>query len=131
MSAPALRTHTDAVIAKLEAAGLNVGDADAEGLTAPYAVLYDIPGGRSFGTLENPNDDAELVFQVTCVGETREQSAWVADKAITALLSGLTVSGRSIARVTIDSFPGTFPERDASPPLFTSTPRFRLTTTPG
>lgn len=128
MSVPLLREHTDAVIAKLVGAGLTVGDGESP--EPPGCAVYTIPGGRSYGSLESPNEDADLVYQVTCVGETREQAEWVADKATTALLGGLTVADRHVAQVDIDSFPGTRRDDTASPHVFISTPRFRVTTTP-
>lgn len=133
MSLASLRTHTDAVIDKLEAAGLSVGNAegkDASGgdLSQKYAVVYPIPGGRFFGTLGELNGFAELVYQVTCVGSTSEQALWVADKAMT-LLDGITVTGRRI-RVFLDD-PSGVRRDDAGPDtLFYATPRFRLTSTP-
>ena len=130
MSVPTFRTHTDAVIETLETAGLTVGDADAEGLTVPYVVVYSIPGGRLFGTLDAPHDDGELVYQVSCVGSTREQAEWLVDKAM-ILLQGFDVGGRSVAFVTIDSNPGVRRDDDITPPVFLATPRFRITTTPG
>ena len=124
-----IRKHTDAVIAALEAAGLTVGDADAEGLTPPYAVVYKIDGGEYEGSFENPYEDAELIYQVTCVGVTREQAEWVADKAM-VLLNGLTVADRRIALVSPEGGPGTRPDRDVTPHVWYSTPRFRLKSTP-
>lgn len=129
MSLPLLRKHTDGVIAKLETLTFPIGDAVAPA-SVPCAVVYDIPGGRSYGTLENPNEDADLVYQVTCVGETREQASWVADKVIDALLPGFTVADRHIARVTIDSFPSVRRDESASPHVFIATPRFRVISTP-
>lgn len=133
MSVPVLRKHTDALIATLEAAisggNFTVGDAEAEN-APPTMVVYDIPGGRSYGTVAAPNEDADLVYQVTCVGETREQAEWLADKAISTLLAGFTVTDRSIAQVDIDSFPGVRRDDTVSPNIFIATPRFRVTTTP-
>lgn len=124
-----VRKHTDAVIAKLEAEGLTVGDASAAGLTAPYVVVYTIPGGRVLGTLENPHEDGEIVYQVTCVGTSRKQAEWLSDKA-RVLLDRFPVADRSITFVGQDGFAGVRREDDVSPPLFLSTPRFTVTTTP-
>jgi hypothetical protein len=129
MSIALTRPHTDALLVALRATGLTVGDAQAPGSVPPYAVLYSIPGGRVFGTLADPHGDGEMVFQVTCVGTTREQTQWVTDKAF-AVLSGLSVTGRSIAFVDIDGFPGIQRDDDVQPPLFYSTPRFTITSTP-
>lgn len=122
------RIHTDAIIAALQAAGLIVGDAKNPGVPPPYAVVYPIPGGSRSGSLDDPHEDAELVFQVTCIGSSREQAEWVVDKA-EGILSGVTVTGRRIF-LSVDSNPGVFRDDDVSPPLFQATPRFRLMTTP-
>jgi hypothetical protein len=129
VSVVSLRRHTDAVIALLESAGLTVGDAEAQGLTPPYVTVYSIPGGRVFGTLANPHEDAEIVYQTTCVGTTREQAEWLVDKS-TALLNGFSVAGREITFVDMDGFPGVRRDDDASPPVFVATPRFTVTSTP-
>lgn len=129
MARPSLRVHTDAVLAALEAQGLTVGDADAKGLSGKFCVVYRIPGGESSGPLDAPNDDAELIYQVTCVGDTREQAEWVEDKVMN-LLDGITVEGRSISRVDLDSYDG-IRRDDALPlPRFYATPRFRIYSTP-
>lgn len=124
-----MRKHTDAVIAALETAGLTVGDAEAQGLSAPYVVVYSIPGGRIYGTLENPHEDGNIVYQVTCVGMTREQTDWLVDEVM-VLLDGLTVTGRSIKFVDVDGFPGVRPDNDVSPPVFYATPRFTVSSSP-
>lgn len=124
------RAHTDAVIATLETFDLPVGDAEKPaGDHDRYCVVYPVPGGDLGGTLEEPDDDAELVYQVTCVGTTREQAEWVADKAI-GLLDGVTVADRYTARVYLDSFSGIRRDDSITPPKFIATPRFRLMTTP-
>jgi hypothetical protein len=124
------RIHTDAVIVKLQAAGLTVGDAQAPSNSGPpYCIVYPLPGGDSFGTLQNPNEDADLPFQVTCVGVSRKQAEWVADQTLT-LLGGLSVAGRAIVLVTLDSFGGARPDHDVSPPVYSSTPRYRVKSTP-
>lgn len=81
-----------------------------------------------FGTLGSPHDDARLVYQVTCVGKTREQAGWVADKSMT-LLDLFPVVSRSVTFVDVD-MPGIIRDDKESPPLFYSTPRFTITSTP-
>lgn len=133
MSIAALRPHTDAVITAVETIGKPVGDADAEGLTAPYYVVYPIPGGRRGGTLANPHEDSDIVYQVTCVGETREQTEWLLDEVTEALLgwggSG-AVPGRSITFVDISDHPGVRPDRSVTPPVYFATPRFTISSRP-
>lgn len=125
------RAHTDAIIQTLEALDLPVGDAKRpEGDHNRYCVVYPIPGGEVSGTLEDPNEDAEFVYQVTCVGtKARDQAEWVVDKVL-LLLGGISVADRYVARVFLDSLPGIRRDDEVSPPLFYATPRFRVKTTP-
>lgn len=130
MSLPVIREHTDGVIAALQGFGVTTGDAQAPtGASEKYAVVYAIPGGNAYGTLGARHDDAELIYQVTCVGKDRKQAEWVADKAM-GLLAGFAVTGRSVPVVELESAPGIQRDDTKSPPLFYSTPRFRLFTTP-
>lgn len=125
------RVHTDAVIAALEGFGLVVGDGEAPKDTEPpYVAVYPVPGGGTTGTLANPDDDAFLIYQITCVGVSRQQAEWLEAKAL-ALLGGLQVEGRRIARVALDMHGGIQRDDQAEPPVFYSTPRFRLISTPG
>lgn len=130
MSLPIVRAHTDAVIAALEALGLAVGDAVAPDQDPPYVVVYPIPGGSTTGTLATPDDDAILVYQVTCVGKTREQAEWLADKALILLEGNVAVTGRRVLRVSLDMHGGTQRDDQLTPPVFWSTPRFRIISTP-
>jgi len=129
---PVVREHTDAVIAALEAAGLTVGDAVAPDDTdPPYVVVYAIAGGGSTGTLARPDDDAFLVYQATCVGTSREQAEWLADKALELLgPDAVAVPGRRVCRVSLDMHGGIQRDDNVTPPVFWSAPRFRMTTTP-
>lgn len=135
MSPPLFRDHTAAVVAALDAvAGLVVGRGEmptlAAGADKKYCVVYSIPGGRLSGSLEDAEEDGELVYQVTCVGETNDQAEWVVDKVM-ALLDGIgPVQGRVIPRVALESMPGVFRDESIDPPLFVATPRFRIFTTP-
>ena len=61
----------------------------------PYVVVYDIPGGSFYGPpLAAPEDDAEYLFQTTCVGGTAAQATWMDDQ----------VRGVVIARNATGSF---------------------------
>jgi hypothetical protein len=130
------RIHTDAIIATLEDVEISTGDAigkdDTGGnLIPPYAVVYPMPG-ELMGTLDDPDSDAELVSQVTYVGETREQTEWLRDKGRAALLAGFDVEGRVITRVTVDTV-GEVRRDDATKPktLFYCPERYRIWSTPG
>lgn len=136
MSAIQFRAHTDAVIAALVAGGLLVGDGTApqdggrqeDGSFVQYVVVYRIPGGSRSGNLDDPYGDAEFIYQVTCVGSSRRQAEWLADKA-EVLLAGVTVTGRQIS-VAPHGNPGEAREDDVTPSIFYMTPRYRLRTTP-
>lgn len=132
MTIPIISDHTDAVIAKLQSLGLIVGDAEApEGAEEKYAVVYQIlPSGSFSGTLENPNEDAHLVYQVTCVGRIRAQAEWVLDKAL-GILDGFDgIPERVVSRVIFQGGAGVERDDDQDPPLFYATPRFEIITTP-
>jgi hypothetical protein len=70
----------------------------AAGAVPAYAVVYPDSGMLSgfHRSLTNAGP-TELRYQVTCVGSTPEQAAWMADKMTAALLGGVpTVSGRRV-----------------------------------
>jgi hypothetical protein len=139
------RTHTDAVVAKLVAAGRVVGDADepsaahgwqgAVGQSAfiSYTIVYPLIGGVFDGSLGEPDDDASLIWQLTCVGASRQQAEFEADASLAALVGqSLTVADRSISRVWADLAAGGARRDDtgAGQPLFLSTPRIRVESYP-
>jgi hypothetical protein len=141
-----LRAHTAAVLATLEAAAAatiaEVGDAQqpagaswqgqpGHSQFVPYMVVYPL-GGPFDGTLGDPDDDADLQWQVTCVGETREQTEWLADLCIGALVGKpLTVAGRAVQRVQLDdAAAGVRADDTVQPTVFIATPRFRALSTP-
>lgn len=131
MNLPLIREHTDAVIAALKATDLVVGDAIApEDAVPPYAVVYLIAGGGLGGTLGDPNADATLTYQVTCVGRSRQQAEWVGDKALELLSRQVLVPNRRVLNVRLHIPPGVQRDDQVSPPVFWSTPQFRITTTP-
>lgn len=142
------REHTDALIAALEATSIAIGDANdrtvdgdliggwqgppGESEFRPYAIVYPLPGGTFDGTLADPDDDADLLYQITCVGGTRQQCEWVADQIHDVLTDPgtVTVPGRSVVRVVPDMAGGVRRDDTVRPPVFIATPRFRLWTTP-
>jgi hypothetical protein len=133
LSLPVVREHTDAVIEALKAlSDYPVGDAVAPpGDPAAFYTLYHIAGGNSSGNLGAPNDDAALIFQVTCVSKkSREQVEWLADKAYELLNNNLIVSGRKINRVDLEMFGGVQRDDKTEPPTYWITPRFRVFSTP-
>jgi hypothetical protein len=126
---PLVRKHTDAVITALTGAGLSVGDAVAPDDTPPYVVVYHVFDRRE-GTLGAPDDDAAITYQVTCVGLSRKQAEWLADKVGERLATGITVTGRSVPRIAPEPGSGSvFRDDDVTPPFFYCTPRFRVMST--
>lgn len=121
--------HTDALLAALAATGRPVGDATGEGLTAPYIVLYPLSGMRG-GPIADPDADAELVYQMTCVGLDRLGTQWLADEVAEVVQAGFPIPGRVLLRAELDSDGGVRRDDDVSPPVFFATPRWRLYTTP-
>lgn len=133
MTIAAARPHIKAVIDALEAAELAVGDGEApDPVPDPvkYCVVYGIPGGRNFGTLENPFEDAEIPVQVNCVGGSRWQADWLRDEVVEILCAGFEVPNRSISRVEPIGQPNRDRDDLADPPVFVSMQRFMLRSTP-
>lgn len=140
--AHASRTITDAIISSLEGAGLLVGDAEAPaghgwaGVPGGsefrgYVVVYELSGGVTDGTIGEPDNDAEQVFQLTAVGATRDQCKWVADRARQVMLTAvLTIADRTVMRVAVDMLGGTIRDDDVQPPVFFSPDRYRVHSTP-
>lgn len=130
------RTHDDALVAKVAAAGVVVGDATdptsphgwqgtpGQSTFIPYAVVYPLDQIYD-GSLGCPDTDADLSWQVTCVGSTREQCDWVRGKVAAALIGQtLTVAGRSIPRIRPDGGASTRRDDTVQPAVFIATPRF-------
>lgn len=148
-----LRTHTDAIVDAL-GGSMKVFDAGGPDLNAPghhggagwgwqgagpglgkfkpYCIVYPLTGGIFDGTLGCPDDDASLIWQVTCVGVTRAQCEWAADTVNDVLIGQpLTVADRFIARVWSDMAGGGARRDDeVQPPVFIATPRYRVESTP-
>ena len=127
MATPTIREHTDAVIAALEAEGITVGNASGNGLEPPYIVVYRIGGTRD-GEAAAPEDRADLVYQLTCVGAMAEAAEFLQDQAETAMRA-LAIPGRAV-RSWIDSDGPVARDDDVKPPLFYATPRWRIWSTP-
>lgn len=136
--------HTVALEAALEDAGIRVvrdlpddpahgwsGGQPGIGTFQAYCQVFPIPGGSRFGTIAEPEQDATLLFQVTCVAATRAACEELVDAVSAAAHhSNWEVPGRSIERVIHDYGsahvrPVDDPEPTA-PSLWVATPRFRV-----
>ena len=97
-----------------------------------YGICY--PISSSFdGSIAEGQDDAELTWQVTCVGATRAQAEAVTDLVVDAAVGAqLTVTGRATTHVELQSGSAgcSRQENEQQPPLWMSTPRFTVTSTP-
>lgn len=94
-----VRTHTDAVLGRLKAVGLSVGDGAGDGLTGGYVVLYggagDVQRGADMGSLGDPDADLEIPYRIVHVGRGREEVNSLIDRVRAALLRFTpTVAGR-------------------------------------
>lgn len=98
------RTHTDAVVAALDAATTHpVGDAVTPA-TFPHLVVWPFDGGEVDGSLGAPDDYVTMLFQVTCASRDRRQCQWLQHLARQTLLAQtLSVTGRGLFRVMLDA----------------------------
>lgn len=140
MTAPAATLpHAQAVVATLTGAGLTAtlsqAGKDANGVVTapPYVVVHVAPAltrstvGSDQATLADPNRDAEVDFQTTCVGVSPEQALRVHDLTVTALLGASpTVAGRTTVKpVVFAETPGPVQRDDTgAEPLFYAVARW-------
>lgn len=135
---------TAAVLAALRAMGeWQVGDGVAPRAPdgsptppTPYLILYSIDGGGFTGPeWHDPHADATFVYQVTAVGERRDQVETLMDRARARLvgrgtdgsyLVALEPSGCVVGDRSIDSVGGV----DREGLVFSSVERFAFTVTP-
>lgn len=102
----------------------------ADGSFIPYGVLYPVIGGVGSGPLDEPEEDFESIFQVTCVGASQTMAEWVSDRVRVALMTvPIVVPGRTVVRVRTDMSGGIQRDDDVQPPLFYMADRYRIVTT--
>jgi len=135
---------TTAIIARLEAAGLVVGDGEAPlsgaGWTGspgtstfvPYIDVHPTPGGDVDGTLADSNSDAAPDYHLISVGATRAQAEHIGDEAREAMLSGpLTLpAGRAAIHMRIDMLGGVIRDDTVQSAVFFVSDRWRVLTVP-
>lgn len=111
---PDLLPITDALVAFLAAqTGRPVGRATAplvDGVPAdlesgPYAIVYQLPGGDTWGPfLSGPDEGAQLPYQVTSVGKRSDQADWMADRVRRAMVgrtNGALTATLAVPGVTV------------------------------
>jgi hypothetical protein len=98
-----------------------------------YVVVYPISGLRS-GSLRDPYEDVDLVYQTTIVGRLPDGVRDLIDK-VEAALADVTIPGRRVRhRVRPENVGDVSRDKDipepGAGPVFVATPRWRLFTTP-
>ena len=126
-----MRIVTDAVVANLAAAGLTVGDGQAPDAGFPHVIVYPIPDDGRDGPSNDRHADVRHQYQLTCVGQYRDQAEWVSDEARTALTTTpITVAGFTVMGVDEGLAGGTSREDDESPPVFNVADTYVIWMTP-
>jgi hypothetical protein len=135
-------THalTDALLVALRAAWTYVGDGEAPDPlppndnagrpTVPYAVLYPAGLGPTEGPVSNRNADARPLYQLTCVGGTRQQAEWLSDKLRPVLLTPPSVSGWNVAEPVVETSQPVRRDDSTAPPLLYTADQVRFFITP-
>lgn len=134
-----IREHDNSVLAAVAGIGRPTGLAlpptgaleDLVAGTGPgYYIVYPIPGGSRDGSVKDPWADVTLHYQITCVDRGPEGARWLSDQ-LEAALASVTVPNRYVMSVAPTSPSGVWRDDDtAAQPLFSSTPSFRIRTTP-
>lgn len=133
-----LEDHTAALLTVLATAPFPVGDGeaprdvDAAEIDPPYAVLYPIPGGRFDGPLSDSQADVTLQYQITAVGETRQQTQVIIDICRGLMKkANVTVPSRRVRDLKhLTPSAGVMRDDDLPDPLFYGYDRYELDTTP-
>jgi len=133
-----LEDHTDAVLAMLNTTTLTIGDGvaprevDKTEMKAPYAVLYCLPGGDFDGPISDTQADISFIYQVTAVGDTRQQAQVVQD-IIRAVFKreNLSIINRVVRDIRLTTpNSGVVRDDDLPNPLFYCYDRYEVDTTP-
>jgi hypothetical protein len=125
--------HFMAVVEKLRTAGLTVGEGwgrsntTAE-LSPPYVTVMTTSSPGRRGPAGAPFDDSRIEFQTTCVATSARGAELLRDTVAAALLSGITVTGRSTT-VWSDLEVGVNRDPDVDT-LFTGIDRWTVWSTP-
>lgn len=131
MTVSATRVETDRLLAVLRTAWARVGDGVAPAdTTLPYAVLYPAGSGLLDGPSSDPHADRPGLYQITCVGGTREQAEALADllRPVALGLSGIT--GRKVMQAWLETSQPVRRDDSTDPPLYYAADQVRVLTTP-
>jgi hypothetical protein len=136
-----IEDHTNAILEALSAAPFPIGDGVAPRgipgdtkaeLEPPYSVLYELPGGRFDGPLNDSQGDTTFVYQITSVGTTRQQAAVCRDICRGLMKrENLIITDRYVRDLKhLSPSSGTVRDDDLANPLFYAYDRYELDTTP-
>lgn len=130
---------TAALLAALQSSGFSIGDHEAPVPTPddePYAILYAIPGGASWGPpLTDHTRSAGLVYQVTSIGQRRDQVEMLAD-VLREVVLGRTGEGSYATAISPVGLVVAYRDLDADGGVdkdglvWSSAERYQLTVTP-
>jgi hypothetical protein len=128
-----VRLVANAVLAAARSTGRTIGDAQAPAASArPFGVVYPLYVAERDGTLADSTADGWWQYQVTAVGDTREQAQGLADELEVAILqSTLTVNGYLVGPILRAERMPVERDDDVQPPLFYQTITFSIFVTPG
>ncbi len=133
------RELTNAILALLTAAGIEVGDATAPDCDKPYTIVSAVSGPRYDGPMDDTEIDGSDRFQFSSIGETRDQ----ADRSRQLVRDALTVEAldaqfvtdgvvRRTMKLILDIPRGTRrDERGLPDPVFLAVDQYLIDTTPG
>lgn len=131
MSIATSRAETNALLAALRVVHARVGDAVAPAdTTYPYAVLYPAGNAGLSGSVSAPHEDRPGLYQITCVGLTRDQAEKLADLLRPVPLGPLTITGRKVMQAALESSQAARRDDSSTPPVFYTADVYRLHTTP-
>ena len=128
-----MRLLTNAVLAAARTTGRTIGDAQAPATsTRPFGVVYSLYVAERDGPMSDDTADGWWQYQVTSVGDTREQAQGLADELEAAILrTSLSATGYVVGPVKrAERFP-VERDDDVQPPLFYQTVTFSIFVTPG
>lgn len=121
------RLQINAVLVRLDSeTGRPVGDAVApDDDTRPYMVVYSLDDDPFEMSQADPHMVANPAFQVTSVGDNREQAQWMQKKVRDALLGWRpTITGYAAGPIEGLLAGRVFRDPDVQPPLFSAVDRF-------
>lgn len=137
------RLLTDAIIANLTDHGLVVGDGErpktgagwaatpGQSAFRGYVVVHSLAGGITDGTIEDPDDDAFPIYQLSTYGTTRAQCELLSDTCRDVMLGvPITLDGRTVAQVRVDMLGGARRDDAIQPPIWQGVERYRIVSTP-